>query len=186
MNSDLLNIASLERQRYVDFFIDEIDLLKNGKDICATELPIEVSDETISYPFNTVYLDFIYKDENNEDHISELRLDNNLDYDMCCFYLGKMKVELFPFCWNSCEFTVEQIEVSALANWVIKWLKVDEELPDIELAEAIHSCSQPDLVDKNYSFTIDFGSAPAACFIDFLQFLRDSRTEYVRVETSEA
>ncbi len=186
MNSNLLNIANVERQRYVDFFVEETNSLKNGKDICAKELLIEVSDETISYPFNTVYLDFISKDKNNKEYILELRLENNLHYDMRCFYLDKMKVEVLPFCWNSCEFTVDKIEVPSLANWVIKWLKIDQELPNDELAEAIHSCSEPVIVDKKYSFAIDFGSAPATCFIDFLLFLRDSKTKHVRVETTEA
>jgi len=185
MNSELLNIAALERQRYVDFFIHETNFLKKGKDTCATELQIQIDDETVSYPFNIIYLDFIYKDKKNKDHISELRLDKNLDYKYGDFYLDNLKIQLNPFCWNSCEFTVDKIEVSALANWVIKWLKIDEEIPDIDLVEVIHSCSEPALVDNKYSFTIDFGSAPETCFIEFLQFLCDNNVEEVFIETSE-
>jgi hypothetical protein len=185
MNSELLNIIGQERQRYVDFFIHETDSLKKGKDICATELQIQTNDESISYPFNIIYLDFIYKDKKQKDHILELRLDKNLSYKSYDFYLDSLKVELGPFCWNSCEFTVDKIKVSALGDWVVKWLKIDEEIPDIDLAEAIHSCSEPILVDNKYSFTIDFGSAPETCFIEFLQFLCDNNVEKVSIKTSE-
>jgi hypothetical protein len=185
MNSELLSIASLERQRYVDFFLHGINSLRKGNATCATELQIQTNDESVSYPFNIIYLDFIYKDEKSKDHISELRLDKNLDYKSREFYLAKLKVELNPFCWNSCEFTVDKIDVSALTNWVIKWLRINEEIPDKDLAEAIHSCSEPFLIDKRYSFTIDFGSAPETCFIEFLQFLSDNNVEEVSIRTSE-
>lgn len=185
MNSELLNIAALERQRYVDFFIHETNFLRKGKDTCATELQIQTNDETVAYPFNVIYLDFIYKDKKNKDHISELRLNKNLDYNSCEFYLDNLKVKLDPFCWNSCEFKVDKIEVTALANWVIKWLRIDEEIPDIDLAKAIHSCSEPSLVENKYSFTIDFGSAPETCFIEFLQFLSDNNVHEVTIQTSE-
>ncbi|WP_018616394.1 hypothetical protein [Segetibacter koreensis] len=186
MNDELLKIAKIERRRYVEYFTNEISALKNGKDICASELQIEVNDESTSYPFNRIYLDFIYKDQKSKDHILELRLDKNLDYKSLNFYFQKMKVEVHPFCWNSVEFMVDKIDVSSLSGWVIKWLKIDEELPDDELGEVIHSCSEPGLVDDKYSFAIDFGSAPENCFIEFLQFLCDSNTGFVRIETSEA
>ena len=185
MNSELLNIIAFERNRYVDFFVKEAISLKKGKDISATELQIQINDKTIPYPFNVIYLDFIYKDKENNDHISELRLDKNLDYKRGEFRLENLKIELNPFCWNSCEFKVDTIEVSALSSWVIKWLKIDVEIPDIDLAEVIHSCSVPSLIDNEYSFTIDFGSAPESCFIDFLQFLCDNNTKEVFIETTE-
>jgi hypothetical protein len=184
LSPEFFNIVSLERQRYVDFFLHETNILKKGKDTYATELQIQINDETVSYPFNVVYLDFIYKDKKNKDHIAELRLDKNLDYRRSEFCLGKMKIRLSPFCWNCCGFTADKLEVSALANWAVKWLKIDEEIPDTGLAGAIHLCSEPFLTDNKYSFTVDFGSAPVNCFTDILQLLHENNAEEVFIETS--
>ncbi|HEX6847608.1 MAG TPA: hypothetical protein VF144_11560 [Chitinophagaceae bacterium] len=185
MNTELLEAINVERQRYVDFFIEEIALLRQGKDTFATELPIQTNDETQSYPFNIIRVDFITKDENNEHSISELRLDKNLNYKTLEFNFDNLKLFVNPFCWNSCEFQVDKIDIDALRDWLNKWLKMDNENADKKLSIAVHSCTKPEINGDKLSFVIDLGTATENALTEFIEILNDSGTTEVIIQTTE-
>lgn len=184
MSITLSGLITAERQRYYDIFIEMIETLKEGKSTFATELAIQSDDEEIPAPFNIMRVDFFYKNENQEDSMSEIRPNENPDFEPLEFQLGDLLVNMNPFCWNSCEITAESIDMDALAQWLIKWLRIDEEEED-QLAEAVHSCSYPQETENGYTFTIDFGTAPIDAFIDLLQLLIDSDCKEITFETLE-
>lgn len=184
MNPELLRIAAIERQRYLEFFIQETNLLKAGKHTCATELQVELSN-AIAYPYNIIFLDFIYKDEKDDDQITELRLDEILDYPPEVFKLDNLTLTVTPFCWNSCELITNAPDISFLPDWLEKWLKIGEDIPDTELAGVLHSCSEPKNINGNFLLIIDFGSAPEECFAELMQLLADYGATETRVATTE-
>ena len=185
MNTKLLETINVERQRYVDFFVEEIALLKKGEDTFATELPIQTNDETIPYPFNIVRVDFITKDENDEHSISDLRLDKNLNYRTLELNFDNLKLFVNPFCWNSCEVQVDKIDIAVLKDWLNKWLKIDDEIGDEELSIAVHSCTEPEINGDGLAFIIDFGTATEIALTEFLEVLKDSGTRKITIQTTE-
>ena len=185
MDIEIIEKIKLERQRYVDYFEDEINSLSKDKDSYAIELPIKTNDVTISAPFNIIRIDFITKDANNKNTISELRLDRLLDYPIKRLLYKNLQINFNPFCWNSCEFLVDKINIKNLKDWVNKWLKIDEEMPNEKISEAIHSCSEPEMFEDKFSFVIDFGTAKETAFIDFIDFLNDTGSTEMIIQTTE-
>lgn len=185
MDTEVIDRIKLERQRYVDYFEQGVTALCKDKDSFAIELPIQTKDETISAPFNIIRVDFITKAVNNEHSISDLRLDKLLDYPNKKIFYKSLQIRLNPFCWNSCEFQVDKIEIAHLRNWVIKWLKIDEDLIEGELSGAIHSCSEPELLEGKFHFVIDFGTSKESAVIEFIDLLNDTGTTEICIQTIE-
>ncbi len=185
MNVEVLEIINMERQRYVDYFQEEVNALCKDKDSFAVELPIQTNDVTISAPFNIIRIDFITKDANNKNTISELRLDRLLDYPTKRFFYKNLQINFNPFCWNSCEFQVDKIKIENLKDWVNQWLKIDEEMPNEKISEAIHSCSEPEMFEDKFSFVIDFGTAKQTALVDFINFLNDNGSTEIIIQTTE-
>jgi hypothetical protein len=184
MNSALQQILYTERERYFNFFVQTIDSLKNAELHWATELLVQPTNDNLIEPFNLVRLDFISKSESGEHSIKDIRLDKNLDYNKLEFTIEDLKVTLNPFCWNSCEFTVDRIEMDKLKQWVAKWLKIDQEV-DNKPSNAIHSCSLPQTNGNMTTFTIDFGTTSPNTFADFLNLIAHSGGTTVSIETTE-
>lgn len=82
MDSLLQNLLLKEHLRYLDFFSETIASLKNGKSTFATELLLESNDKTLLEPFNLFRVDFISKKEDGEYSISDIRMSENLSYDV--------------------------------------------------------------------------------------------------------
>jgi len=168
-----------ERQRYVDFFAKTIDTLKADKETFATELPIKVNDLSIPEPFDIIRVDFIYKNENGEHAMSEIRLSDNLKYDRLNVKIKGSEVSIRPFCWNSCEITGDYVDKEGLKNWVYKWIKIDNEMAG-QVSEAIHSCTFP----NHNKFNVDFGTSKGLALLDLIDTLTATGTKKLIIETS--
>jgi hypothetical protein len=174
MNSNLIKLINAERQRYIDFFVAKTEELSQNIEVFATELAIHVNDENSHFPFDTIRIDFISKTDDNEHSILELRLDSNMDYEEHIFTIGDFKLHIYPFCWNYCEFEVDNVNMESLKKWFIKWLNIDNEPESYKLANSVHSCTIPELNEDRVSFAIDFGTATDDAFIEFIQMLASS------------
>lgn len=182
MSITLSGLLTTERQRYYDLFTEMVATLQEGKSTYATELALQTEDEEIPDPFNIIRVDFLYKDEKQEDSISEIRPQDNPTFEPLEFELDDLIVNIHPFCWNSCEITANKINIPALAEWLNIWLRIDNE-EDGQLAEAVHSCYYPEQTEDGFIFTIDFGTAPIDAFTDLLQVLIDSNCTEATFET---
>jgi hypothetical protein len=185
MNKELIEIIGIERQRYVDYFEETVNTLKLDKTDFAIELPIQTNDETISAPFNIIRVDFITKNPNGEYSISDLRLDRLLDFSNKRFSFDKLQIDVKPFCWNNCQCLTDNIDVFSLKKWIVKWQKVEEDLIDEQLSQAIHSCTEPERDGNMFAFMIDFGTAPEKAWTDFLEVLNDTGTTELKIQTTE-
>ena len=179
MDELTINTIANERQRYVDFFIQAISAIRVDKDTFASELPIKINDQSIPEPFDIVRVDFIYKNENGENAINEIRLDDKLKYDKLNLRINDSEITIKPFCWNSCEVTVDNLNNERLKNWIWKWIKIDDEMNG-QISEAIHSCSLP---DQN-KFTVDFGTSKESALLDLIDTLTITGTTELSIETS--
>ena len=176
-------VVTLEQKRYTHFFGNAVGKLKQGKEIYASELLLEINDESVDEPFNLVRVDFIYKNENGEDSINELRLDSNSNYKPVEYIASNTEVLVKPFCWNSCEIVSDKIELDSLKEWVRQWLKIEEEFDSF--STAIHSCSIPEEKDGQFSFTMDFGTSPAEAFFDLITTLERAGATQISIKTEE-
>ena len=93
--------------------------------------------------------------------------------------------EILPFRWDAAEVMVfakqEQPSWAPLRRWFLEWFqsRYSEVAPD--LYGAIHSLDGPRQVPGGWAFTIDFGSAPAACVIDLIGALAASGASRMRI-----
>ncbi|WP_299821619.1 hypothetical protein [uncultured Pontibacter sp.] len=180
---DLKEVVTIEQKRYSDFFSDGVEKLRQGKETYASELLLEINDETIGEPFNLVRVDFIYKSQNGEDSINELRLESNSSYKPVEIRTDNALIHIKPFCWNSCEIACNEFELELLKDWVRQWLKTEEEFNGI--SSAIHSCSLPEEKDGQFSFIVDFGTSPVEAFYDLINNLERAGATQITIETEE-
>ena len=180
---ELEEVVTVEQKRYTDFFSIRVEKLKQWKETYASELLLEINDEFVEEPFNLIRVDFIYKNQNGEDSINELRLDSNSNYKPVEYIKSNTEVLVKPFCWNSCEIDCDNLELDSLKEWVRQWLKIEEEFDS--LSTAIHSCSIPEEKDGQFSFTIDFGTSPSEAFYDLINTLERAGVTKISIKTEE-
>lgn len=180
---DLKEVVTIEQKRYTDFFSEGVEKLRQGKETYASELLLEINDETIGEPFNLVRVDFIYKSQNGEDSINELRLETNSSYNPVEIRTDNALIHIKPFCWNSCEIACDEFELNLLKYWIRQWLKIEEEFNGI--SNAIHSCSLPEESEDQFSFTIDFGTSPVEAFHDLINTLEQAGATQITIKTDE-
>ncbi|HUS55931.1 MAG TPA: hypothetical protein VMY41_18235 [Thermohalobaculum sp.] len=95
------------------------------------------------------------------------------------------EAEILPFRWDAAEMTVfakqEQPNWEPLRRWYLEWFqsRYSEVAPD--LYGAVHSLDGPRRVAGSWAFTVDFGSAPAACVIDLISAMAKSGAERMRI-----
>ena len=98
---------------------------------------------------------------------------------------GGFEAEILPFRWDAAELTVfakqEHPNWAPLRRWFLEWFqsRYSEVAPD--LYGAVHSLDGPRRVPGGWAFTIDFGSAPAACVVDLIAALAKSGAERMRI-----
>jgi hypothetical protein len=185
MDKEIINKISIERERYINYFEKTINSLLKDKDNFAIELPVQTKPDTTLSPFNIIRVDFITKDQNDEYSISELRLDKILDYPSKTFLYNNLQITISPFCWNSCEFLIDKVEIHALKEWVYKWLNIDDEIENETYSNAIHSCTEPEKIDNKLFLTIDFGTANEIAFTDLIKVLSNNGATEMNIQTLE-
>jgi hypothetical protein len=105
---------------------------------------------------------------------------------LVALHSGGFEAEILPFRWDAAEMTVfarqEQPSWLPLRRWFLEWFqsRYSEVAPD--LYGAVHSLDGPVQTRGGWSFTIDFGSAPATCVIDLIAALAKSGAERMRLE----
>lgn len=96
------------------------------------------------------------------------------------------EAEIRPFRWDAAELTVFSKQGNPdwepLRRWFLEWFqsRYSEVAPD--LYGAVHSLDGPRRFSGGWAFTIDFGSAPAACVIDLISALAKSGAERMRID----
>jgi hypothetical protein len=98
---------------------------------------------------------------------------------------GGFEAEILPFRWDAAEITVfarqAQPDWAPLRRWFLQWFqsRYSEVAPD--LYGAVHSLDGPRRVPGGWAFTIDFGSASAACIVDLTAAMTETGAERMRI-----
>jgi hypothetical protein len=98
---------------------------------------------------------------------------------------GGFEAEIVAFRWDAAELTVfasqEQPDWAPLRRWFLEWFqsRYSEVAPD--LYGAVHSLDGPRPVPGGWAFTVDFGSAPAACVIALIAAMAKSGAARMRI-----
>ena len=99
--------------------------------------------------------------------------------------IDDFEAEIHPFRWDAAILTVfarqEMPNWAPLRRWFLEWFqsRYSEVAPD--LYGALHSLDGPRAIPGGWVFTIDFGSAPAACVIDLIGALAESGAARMRI-----
>ena len=166
----MIEIFEKERNRYIDFFKNGIEYLKTSKSQYAVELLIESNDASLCHPFNLTRLDFIFKDESNIDRINSLQLDTKLLYESATTTMNTSQVQVCPFLWDNCRFTLEKVSENLLIPWIEKWIDVQDSRYS-EFSNSIHNCSIIKNADGLFELIVDFGTAPIEAITELIDLL---------------
>lgn len=96
------------------------------------------------------------------------------------------EADLRPFRWDAAVVTVFSTQAqpnwAPMRRWFLEWFqsRYSEVAPD--LYGAVHRMEGPHEVKNGWSFTIDFGSAPAACLMDLIIAISETGAARMRVD----
>lgn len=181
--NELRSIISKEQLRYFNFFKKVTTSLFKSKQNDNPVIELLIQTEGNSSPYNLIRVDFISKDKYNQYSISEIQLDDFLNYSTQNYHINSTLITIKPFWWSKCQFSVDKIQLQIISNWVTENLKIDDELDDCNFTRAIHSSTVPTLNSNFYEFEIDFGTAPDSLLIDFIELLSRCGANEVIIET---
>jgi len=120
--------------------------------------------------------------------LTEFNLDKDslLRYDKHVFDFDGMKVEIQPFIWNACEFTLDQKPDIIFENWSRKWLDIGDTKKESSdgFLEVIHNVTYPNQNNSEWTTSIDFGSAPIEAFKELLEIWRRQGIKKVKVHSN--
>ena len=165
------DFIELQHEKYLNFFVQSISELSIGKKVFATELLIELNDESLFKPYNLFRIDAIGKnEEQDENSIFDIQLDPISDDKKIHWQNNSTSVTINSFNWNDCQITIDELNHDLLERWILKWLKVDSETQE-GLETAIHHCTKPGVAQNNSVLTVDLGTAPVEALIELINDL---------------
>jgi hypothetical protein len=101
--------------------------------------------------------------------------EKSVGFEPCSFSVEDTKIVIVPFAWDyaSISFTGEWNgnATRALKNWFRQAFGDDDAADNTALQNAVHYVSDPQVSPSGYSFTVDFGTAPASALDDLLSAL---------------
>lgn len=95
------------------------------------------------------------------------------------------EADIAPFRWDAAEIVVlakqDQPNWAPVRRWFLEWFqsRYSEVAPD--LYGAVHSLDGPRQVRGGWGFTVDFGSAPAACVLDLITAVAGTGAARMRI-----
>lgn len=104
------------------------------------------------------------------------------------FEFEGLQIELNPFFWNGCEihFNVNEYEFEAYLDWAKKWIDINDENnknTEIEFAGLIHNVQPPELINREYTLSIDFGTAEVESFLELLKMLEYIGVKRIKIDS---
>jgi len=98
-------------------------------------------------------------------------------------------VTIYPAAWNMVNVRAAKTpaDIEPLTKWVWKWIDDGDTKPqdDVGFSGVIHSVSYPRASGSQWSFTVDFGTAPREAFEDLMASLSAMGIAQVVIESPE-
>lgn len=176
----------IARDAYLRFFIEKLGELKHSHPECATELLVELNSATNPRPFSLVRLDAIHG-PSSAPQVSRIAFNCDAERPRLRLQHNRVAVELGGVSWEevSISFEASQFDLSRLGSWLSRWIdEIDERATDESgLIGVIHSISWDSSPNGRWRISIDFGSAPVECAVEFIDELQRQGVEACVIET---
>jgi hypothetical protein len=174
-------LLTKERNQYIANF--QLGLDQNKTDKSAIEIMLQVTaDQNRNQPeiFQLNRYDMVTVNAQGKYDLTEFNLpkDSVLKFDKQVFDINKAKVEINPFVWNGCEFTLNKKPTDAYIIWAKKWIDIDDTKKTTAdgFQNVIHSVTFPQEINGEWTLSIDFGSAPIEAFKELLDIFTKQQT----------
>jgi hypothetical protein len=181
-------LLNKQREEYITTY--KLGLSQKSTNKSAIEIMLETtSDQNRSLPevYRINRYDLVNVNSQGKFDLVEFNLDKDsiILYDKHSFVVEDLKVDISPFVWNGCEFSVDRKPNITFDNWARKWLDIDEkktETPDGFL-NVIHSVTSPIEKNEEWTISIDFGSSKPDAFKELLSILSKQGIRKVKVHS---
>jgi hypothetical protein len=181
-------ILTKEREQYVATY--KLGISQSGTTKQATEILIKTtSDQNREHPelyqHNRYDLVIVNAQKKFDFHEFNLDKDSVLKFDTQSFSIDGIDVEIEPFVWNGCEFTVDEKPNFMFESWAKKWIDIEDnkEVPKDSFSNVIHSVTFPKQEGNKWTISIDFGTAPIEAFKELLTTLNRQGIKHVEVHS---
>jgi hypothetical protein len=181
-------IISNEQKRYVEFLAKARQKITADNPQTVGELLTSINNEEIAYPYRYVRVDVMSKSHDGTPEPYEIKLDIDPNFEAKGFNFGSFIVELYPFTWNSVQILVNKpINTKQLEGWITRWLDIeDNNQPDaLGNCQAVHSFSPIEQSGEWWYLTGDFGSAPAAALIEFVELMASQGMSRIVIKSGD-
>jgi len=179
---DLEEILSHHRQMYINQLIDFYE--NRGESVKELLMELNVDDEALL--FNLYRLDYVVKVD-DELIIEELSPETYIHHSPISFTFGELYLELNPFYWHGCEFTIDKKfqDFERLKSWAKTYMDEEDTFqPDSNgLTGTIHSISYPTTEQHRTKFTVDLGTASVNTFMTLLHCIQETGANNVVISS---
>ena len=166
-------LLAKERNQYLATFQLGFDQHKTAKS--AIEVMIQTTaDQNRNLPelYQINRYDLINVNAEGKMDLTEFNLDKDsvLKFSTHVYDIKGMTVEINPFVWNGCEFTLDKKPNITFDNWAKKWMDIDDKKkPGADgFQNVIHSVTFPVEENGKWTTSIDFGSSPIEAFKELM------------------
>jgi len=181
-------LLTKERHQYMANFQLGLDQNKTPKS--AIEIMLQTtSDQNRNQPeiFQVNRYDMITVNAEGKFDLTEFNLSNDsvMKFDKQVYEIDKMSVEITPFVWNGCEFTIDKKPNDIYIIWARKWIDIDDKkkpTPD-GFQNVVHSVTFPEEIEGKWTTSIDFGSAPIEAFKELLELFSEQGVKKVEIHS---
>ena len=177
-----------ERSQYIATFQLGFDQNKTAGSVIEIMLQV-TADQNRNQPeiFQLNRYDMVTVNAEGKYNLTEFNLnkDSVRKFDKQVYDINGMKVEISPFVWNGCEFTVDEKPNDTYIIWARNWIDFDdkkEPTPD-GFQNVIHSVTVPEEINGRWATSIDFGSAPIDAFKELLELLSRQGMKKIEVHS---
>lgn len=178
----LTEIINHHRNTYINQLISFYENRSNG----AKEILLKLNSEEETLLFNLTRPDFL-SNNNGSYNIEDLYPENFSNHQPINFLYKNLNIELHPIFWHGVEFILDAnfVELEWLKTWTTKALKEynDETTNELDLLEAIHNVSVPNISEKSTIFVVDFGSSTSETFFSLLDCINETGTKSVIINS---
>ncbi len=172
---NLQTVFDRERSRYVRQLSSARAEAAAASSACVAELLLSIDSETIPDPYRYLRVDLMRTDGDGNPQPCEVRVGLDPAFKPMQFKLGGLALEVHPFTWNSVRVLFDSPfrDARLLDSWITDHLDIDGRRADPESGwrMAIHSFTQVAQAGAWWHATGDFGTAPAAKLVEFLELV---------------
>jgi len=184
----LANHLELARDEYITYYREKLTELKREHATCVTELLVQPNGAQNPPPFSLIRLDAMCGAPSSPNPF-RIALQRRLTTQFIEVEHDGLKVQFGFVSWEcaTVSFEARRFALSCLRDWWSKWLD-DQEIRPIDefgFAGVAHSIAWNSSGGGLWEITVDFGSAPVACALEFFDILLRQGITSCCFETNE-